>query len=367
MVSRGTLSRAAATASRPYAPERETSRGGLSSRQELLRPEAGTPAMVRVGVTGASGYIGGALIPLLASRQYDLRLIDNRTGPVEATYREWPVARDDFESDTGLALLSDCDVILHLAAVSGVMVCAKDPQGTARSNVGGTARLVAMCRERRIPIAFASSFAVVGAPQQLPVLESTPARPTHEYARQKAAGEELVAALGREGVVPVAIVRQSNVYGGYRAEGRYIAKGNVIQLFARQAPTGRLTVNAPGTQRRDFIHFEDDIAHWEATVRFLLRPGLRAAATTFSSASGEALSVLEVAELVRREFARFRPAAAPVRVDLVPNPREGIELVEPGFAVDRTQTERTLGVRCRFRVEDALPSIFRDAEKFTLR
>ncbi|MGD0588688.1 MAG: NAD-dependent epimerase/dehydratase family protein [Thermoplasmata archaeon] len=323
--------------------------------------------MVRVGVTGASGYIGGALVPFLAARHYDLRLIDNRTGPVEATYRDWPVERADFESDAGLALLSDSDVILHLAAVSGVMVCARDPTGSARSNVSGTSKLVDMCRARRIPLAFASSFAVVGAPKELPVRENTPTRPTHEYARQKAAGEELVAGLGREGVVPVAVARQSNVYAGYRAEGRYIAKGNVIQLFARQATEGRLTVNAPGTQRRDFVHLEDVVAHWEAIARYLLAPGSSRAPTTFNVASGEALSVLEVAELVRSEFARLRPTAAPVRVDVVPNPREGVELVEPGFAVDRAETGRKLGISCRFRVRDALPSIFRDVEELGKR
>jgi len=319
--------------------------------------------MVRVGITGATGYIGGALVPYLAARRCDLRLIDNRTGPVEATYGEWPVERGDFESDAGLALLSDSDVVLHLAAVSGVMACARDPVGSARSNVDGTSKLLAMCRARKIPIAFASSFAVVGAPERLPVREDTPARPTHEYARQKAAGEELVRGLGAENGIPTAVVRQSNVYGGYRAEGRYIAKGNVIQLFARQAGEGRLTVNAPGTQRRDFIHLEDVIAHWEAIARYLLAPSTERAATTFSVASGESLSVLEVADLVRREFGRLHPKSSPVRVDVVPNPREGIELVEPGFAVDRTRTEATLQLGCRFRVRDALPSIFRDVEE----
>jgi UDP-glucose 4-epimerase len=317
--------------------------------------------MAKVGVTGASGFIGGALVPFLARRRYDLRLVDNRTGPVEATHRDWPVARREFESDAGLALLSDCDVVLHLAAVSGVMACARDPEGSARSNVGGTARLVAMCRERRIPLAFASSFAVVGAPEEIPVRESTPARPTHEYARQKAAGENLVAALGREGIVPTAVVRQSNVYGGYRVEGRYISKGNVVQLFAQQAVAGRLSVNAPGTQRRDFIHIDDVVEHWEAIARFLLRPDASPAPTTFNLASGEALSVLEVAEKVRREFARLRPTASPVRIDVVPNPREGIELGEPGFAVDRTETERTLGVGCRVTLDVALPLILEHA------
>lgn len=317
--------------------------------------------MVRVGITGASGFIGGALVPLLAQAQYDLCLVDNRTGPIDVAYGEWPVEPVDFASEAGRATLSDCDVILHLAAISGVMACAQDPAGSARCNVEGTSQLVAMCRERRIPIAFASSFAVVGAPRELPVRETTPPRPTHEYARQKAAGEELASALGREGVVPTAVVRQSNVYGGYRAGSRYVAKGNVIQLFAKQALGGHLAVNAPGTQRRDFIHLEDVLAHWEAIVRYLRRPDAPAAPTTFNVASGEALSVLEVAQLVAQEFARLHPEAPPLNVDVVPNPRGGIELVEPEFAVSRAETERRLDVRCQQTVARALPAILASA------
>jgi UDP-glucose 4-epimerase len=317
--------------------------------------------MVKVGVTGATGFIGGALVPYLASQGYDLRLLDNRTGPMEVSHPESPAERVDFESDRGLALLADSDVVLHLAAVSGVMACANDPERSARTNVAGTAKLVDMCRSRRIPIAFASSFAVVGAPTELPVRESTPARPTHEYARQKAAGEELIVALGSESTLPTAVVRQSNVYGGYRANGRYIAKGNVLQLFAQQARQGRLAVNAPGTQRRDFIHIEDVIAHWEAVTRFLVRRGARAEPVTFNVASGEALNVLEVADKVQRAFHDQHPSAPALTVEIVPNPRGGVELVEPEFAVSRTETERLLGLRCGQSVDAALPVILQEA------
>jgi UDP-glucose 4-epimerase len=313
--------------------------------------------MVRVGITGASGFIGGALVPFLAERRYDLQLVDNRSGPIEVTHRDWPVARHDFESDAGLTLLSGCDVVLHLAAVSGVMACARDPERSARTNVAGTVKLISACRERKIPIAFASSLAVVGAPDAFPVNEATPARPTHEYARQKAAGEDLVALFGREGVVPTAILRQSNVYGGYRAEARLVVKGNVIQLFAEQAAEGHLSVNAPGTQRRDFVHIEDVVAHWEAVVRFLLRAGARDGPWTFNVASGEALSVNEIAEKVALGFHHAHPEAPPVRVEVVPNPRGGIELIEPEFTVSRGETERLLDLRCRQSVDTALPGI----------
>ena len=313
--------------------------------------------MVRVGVTGATGFIGGALVPHLERLGYDLVPVDDRSGPIVVEHPERPALVADFSSALALKALSDCDVILHLGAVSGVMISAQEPERTARVNIDGTRRLVELCRERGIPLAFASSFAVVGRPERLPVTEDTPAHPTHEYARQKAAGESLVLSLAESGRAPAATLRMSNVYGGYSVEGRLISKGNVIELFARQARSGRLTVNSPGTQRRDFIHLEDVLSHWEALVRFLQQSTGAPVARTFNAASGEALSVLEVAGKVQRVYSRLRPDAETLVIDVVPNPREGIELIEPGFAVNREMTERVLGVSCRFTLDKVLPSI----------
>jgi nucleoside-diphosphate-sugar epimerase len=315
--------------------------------------------MVRVGVTGATGFIGGALVPFLAARGYELCLVDNHSGPVRVDYPERPAIVADFASDSALRALSDCDVLLHLAAASGVVVCAQDPVGTARVNVDGTRRLYEMCKERRIPVAFASSFAVVGAPERLPVREDTPARPTHEYARQKAAGETLTADLARTGALATANLRQSNVYGHYMAGSQRVSKGNVLELFSRQAEEGRLLVNAPGTQRRDFIHIDDVVAHWETTTQFLLRTAAPGTCSMFNVASGEAYSVLEVADKVLRTFVDLWPARPIPRVEVVPNPREGIELVEPSFRINRTDTERILGLSCRHHLDAELPALLR--------
>jgi UDP-glucose 4-epimerase len=310
-----------------------------------------------VGVTGAAGYIAGLLNPALVGAGYDLRLIDDFSGPWKVERPELPIRRADLRTPGSLRWLEDCDVILHLAAVPGVMACVADPLGSAEVNGAASNRLFGFAQERGIPVAFASSFAVVGIPTQLPITEESPANPTHEYARQKAEGERLLAASVRAGRAPGAVLRMSNVYGRYRVGDRPIVKGNVLNEFARQAPLGVLKINAPGTQRRDYIHLEDVVDHWVATTRFLLesRPDVRL--HRFNVASGEAASVLELADRVSQAWRSIRPGASPLRIEVVPNPRGSIELLAPEFAVDRKLTEQKLGVRCRHTLAVEIPAL----------
>lgn len=309
---------------------------------------------MRVGVTGATGFIGGAIVPALLHDGHEVVAVDDLSGPIRVEQPSHPPLVADFASEPALRALGDCDAILHLAAVSGVMACANDPVRTFLTNVQGTRRLTDYCREHRIPLAFASSLAVVGTPQELPVTEATPARPTHEYARQKAAAEELVAAPGAQGKFPTAVLRMSNVYGSYVSGGRTIEKGNVLTVFLRQAREGRITVNAPGTQRRDFVHIADVVAHWQAALLWLRRRTETPATATFNVASGESFSVEEVARTVQNLWVSGHPSGTTPRIDTVPNPRGGVELVDPEFEVSRLRTERELGVRCRRTVEDFL-------------
>ena len=84
----------------------------------------------------------------------------------------------------------------------------------------------------------------------------------------------------------------------------------------------------------------------------------------FNVASGEAISILELADRVNRTFLSMYPSRPPLRTEIVTNPRQGIELVEPAFAVDRSATELALGVTCRHHVDEELPMILRGPVAF---
>ncbi|MCI4332003.1 MAG: NAD(P)-dependent oxidoreductase [Thermoplasmata archaeon] len=313
--------------------------------------------MATVAVTGAAGFIGGALVPYLAARGHRLILVDDLSGPIHVLHPEHPVVREDLREAATLRTLEHAEVVLHLAAVSGVMACANEPEASRLVNVDATRQLVAWCRDRSIPMAFASSFAVVGIPEALPITERTPPRPTHEYARQKAEGEALLEQGTGSGGVRMAVLRMSNVYGRYAVGERVVAKGNVLNAFAKQAhEEGVLRVSAPGTQRRDYIHLLDVLAHWEAVARYLATPGRVPERVVFNVASGESATVLDLAQMVSVHWTRLHPGR-PLEIRIVPNPRGSIELLQPEFEVDRSWTEQELGVRCERSLEASIDGL----------
>lgn len=311
--------------------------------------------MTLIGITGGAGYVGGLLVKALSARGYQVRVVDNKSGPIDAENPSYPPLKEDFFSPVALEALKSSDLVMHLAAQSGVVACAADPAGTRRINVEGTRRLVEWCRETSTPLLFASSFSVVGIPDHLPVTETTPANPPHAYAMQKAEGEGLVRSLGGSGA-KAAILRMSNLYGYYELGGKRIAKGNVLNLFAGQvAAGGPIKVFAPGVQMRDYVFLGDVVAHWEAAARYLFRIENQNTVPIFNVASGDTTTVFNLAEMVAKAWGERNPGKPPMRVEVVDNPRKEVEILQPEFEVDARWTRSTLGVAPQGKLKEWIP------------
>ena len=308
-----------------------------------------------LGLTGAAGYVGGRVALEAIAQGWTVVGVDNLSGPVSALRREFRMVEADFASPEGLRALDDANVILHLAATSGVVTCLEHPVESRRVNVEGLEQLARWCIERRVPLGFASSLAVVGAPLELPVDELTPTAPPHEYARQKAEGERIVSEVARAGV-PAVSARMSNLYGSYVLDGRTVAKDNILNLFARQAQSGSLRVYRPGTQRRDFVHVDDAARAWLALAKRLLsqEPWPLPVAVI---AGGESYSILELADRVARCWAEDRPGGAPLHIEVVENPRAAIERLSPEFEVAPRRTWELLGVHRVHSVPIEIPRL----------
>jgi UDP-glucose 4-epimerase len=212
--------------------------------------------MRRVLVTGGAGFIGSALVRLLAERGDDVRVYDNlSTGSAELLERTGAeLVQADVRDVAELTRAAEGrDVVFHLAAGTGVLPSIEDPFSDFDLNAGGT--LAALWAARSVGakrFVFSSSNAPLGA-GAYPASEVKPVAPLSPYGAGKAAGEAYCSAFyGAYGLDAVA-VRFSNAYGPRSAH-----KGNVIPVFLKRLLSGQeLVVYGDGTQTRDFVFVED--------------------------------------------------------------------------------------------------------------
>lgn len=190
--------------------------------------------MTRYLVTGAMGCIGAWVLKRLTDDGKDVVVYDVATNPVRARLLmdEDALARVTFiQGDvTSLAevrrVVDDQGIshIIHLAALQ-VPFCRADPALGARVNVVGTVNIFEAARHSEGQVqglAYASSIAVFGAPDEYPdgpVADAAPLQPTTLYGVYKQANEATARVYWQDWGVPSIGLRPAVVYGVARDQG----------------------------------------------------------------------------------------------------------------------------------------------------
>ncbi|MFZ9889658.1 MAG: NAD-dependent epimerase/dehydratase family protein, partial [Myxococcota bacterium] len=149
--------------------------------------------MMRALVTGAGGFVGGALARALQARGDDV--VTLQRSPVPALERDGiRCLRGDIgQRDDVMRAATGCDVVFHVAAKVGGAGARRDFE---RINVDGTQHVLDACGAEGVRrLVFCSSPSVVDAPEGVEFVdENVPyaARYLADYPRTKAMAEQLV-------------------------------------------------------------------------------------------------------------------------------------------------------------------------------
>lgn len=211
--------------------------------------------MAPVLVTGASGFIGSALVAKLRAQGRDVFAVDLEPFADPALPGVIGDLRDPSVVEADFAVRPE--TVFHLAARTSVLQSVNDPQGVYEVNVEVTQRLLEAARSGGVgSFVFASTNAVAGETHGASINEATPLRPLTPYGATKAAAEMLCSAYASSYAVDACAVRFTNVYGyGMNRKDTF-----VVRLMRAAANHHAVNIYGDGLQERDYLFVDDSIA-----------------------------------------------------------------------------------------------------------
>ena len=266
-------------------------------------------------ITGGCGFIGKNLIKRLINENdaHSIRIIDNLSvgqredlyyatnhyDEVTAAAASWEqgavqlVVGDILDEKLAISVSRGADVVVHLAANTGVAPSVENPRMDCVTNVLGTFNYLDACRINEVKrFVFASSGAPIGECTP-PIHEELAPHPVSPYGASKLAGEGYCSAFSRTFGLDTVALRFGNVYGPGSTH-----KSSVVAKFIRQAMEGEtLEIYGSGQQTRDFI-FMDDLL--DAVCKAANTPNI--GGEIFQIATNKETTVNHLVELMRPLF-----------------------------------------------------------------
>lgn len=254
---------------------------------------------LKVLVTGGTGFIGSHTVDRFLAEGFAVVVLDNlRSGRMENISQHVGegnfrfVRGDVMDSSLVRNLVSDVDCVVHLAALVSVPESIRDPVLTNDVNVNGTLNLLKACVDFGVErFVYASSCAVYGNAESLPIKENCPAKPESPYGVSKLAAENYVHAYEEDFDLKAVCLRYFNVYGPRQAYNDY--SGVITRFLNRLAGAHSLVIFGDGEQTRDFVHVQDIV---EANM--LALENTQAVGETFNIGTGTPTTINQLAKVL---------------------------------------------------------------------
>lgn len=215
--------------------------------------------MKKIIVTGGAGFIGSHIVDALIEGGYEVHIVDNMSAGKKENINPKAIMHEvdirDYEKL--LPIFENTEYVFHKAAMPQVQYSIENPIETNEININGLLNVLEACRVNKVKrLIFASSSAVYGDQEVLPLTETMIPNPISPYGAHKYIGEIYCKLYSQIYGLETVSLRYMNVFGPRQsATGSY---ASVIPRFIEFSKQNQpITIVGDGEQTRNFVHVND--------------------------------------------------------------------------------------------------------------
>ena len=257
--------------------------------------------MKHILVTGGAGFIGSNTVRYALEKGLTVSVLDSFENAVmskdDLLELGATVLELDIQNPQAIESLSgQFDAIVHLAAQVSVPKSIQDPERNHSVNVSGTEHVLQFAQQNDVKrFIFASSSAVYGDCESMPLSESSEGELQSPYAKSKLEIERKIDAYFQQGCEFLSL-RFFNVYGPeQRLDSNY---GAVVPIFIDRYTQGiQPTIYGSGNQSRDFVNVHD-IAR--LLVDLSIGEWAQPKQSVYNVGTGQSVTITELASLIHQ-------------------------------------------------------------------
>ncbi|MCT4606505.1 MAG: NAD-dependent epimerase/dehydratase family protein [Marinisporobacter sp.] len=214
---------------------------------------------MRALITGGYGFIGSHVAERFYKEGHEIHIIDNLSAGdqenVKIKHKFYPLDIIDDKCEEIFSTIQ-FDVVVHSAAHIDAAASVERPGLDATSNILGLINMLKLSSKYEVKkFIFASSAAVYGNNEKIPLEEDSLILPISPYGVSKLTGEKYCELWKNTYGLETVCLRFSNVYGPRQS---LKGEGGVVAIFMNNLFLGKESfIYGTGEQTRDFIYVED--------------------------------------------------------------------------------------------------------------
>jgi UDP-glucose 4-epimerase len=215
---------------------------------------------MKIAITGVAGFVGSNLADLLLSNNHEVVGVDNfSTGYKNHILqhkenKNFSFHKLDLSADFDKNIFSDCDCIVHLAALADIRYNKNNFKECLNKNVLATNNVIEACVDNNVKkLLFASTCSVYGDVLTFPTKESEVNNQTSVYSSTKIASEMLLEGFANTFDLQAYTMRFVSMLGQ-----RY-SHGHVFDFTKKILNNETLNVLGSGDGIKSYLHIKDAV------------------------------------------------------------------------------------------------------------